>query len=799
MGVGNRGLFPSGSGGICVALVLVSAVALASCSSVTTGGNPNLDVIDKVRSIDTLPRYPQQAGAPATDSRARGQPAAVFPGSEDIPSGRPQSVASESGEYEVADARAQPVALVSGGYELNFENTPVATVAKVVLGDILQKNFTIDPKVQGGTVSLVSARPVAKSNIMFVLENALRINGVVLVRDTAGFRLTPLGDAVGAGRVDAAAASAEPGFGVTVLPLQYVSAQTLLKLMDSFASKPGAVRADTTRNLLLIQGTGAERRSTVDAALNFDVDWMRGQSVGIYPVVNSVPEPLIAELEKIVDSGENGLSQNLIKFQPVGRLNAIMVVAKKPALLQTAATWITRLDRTDSSRTSIHVYRVKHGDARQIARVLTDMFGGGSSSSGSLLDSPENQIAPGSGMYGSANDRLSFNNTNTGSASPSGGGLGSSGSSPAGGLGSSGSLGARTASAGGSSFASATPASAGADSRGATGSGGQPLMQGIRITADAVNNSLLIYADQSNYRIIESAVQRLDQPQLQVAINATIAEVTLNDELAYGVQFYLNSKNLGLKPNQGSILNTQSGPSTAAAAAGTAGTAVNAFINRAFPGFNFLIGSEQQPNAILDALHTVTGVKVLSNPSLVVVNNQIATLQVGDVVPVSTGSATVLSSNNTVVNTIDYRNTGVILRVAPRINANGNVRLDIEQEISNVSPQTATSLTPTVSERRVKSSISVANGQTVLLAGLIGETHNLNRNGIPILDSIPGLGDVFSHQDNTVNRTELIIFIRPQIIRDSLDAHFVAEELKAKLRGSINSSIANEPRVPVLH
>jgi len=406
-------------------------------------------------------------------------------------------------------------------------------------------------------------------------------------------------------------------------------------------------------------------------------------------------------------------------------------------------------------------------------------------------------------MYGSANDRLSFNNTNTPSASPSAGGLGSSGSSPAGGLGLSGAAGARTASAGSSSFAAAaTQASAGADSRGATGSGGQPLMQGVRITPDAVNNSLLIYADQGNYRIIESALHRLDQPQLQVAINATIAEVTLNDELAYGVQFYLNSKNLGLKPDRGSILNTQStsGPSSAtAAAAGAAGTAVNSFINRAFPGFNFLIGSEQQPSAILDALHTVTGVKVLSNPSLVVVNNQIATLQVGDVVPVSTGSATVLSANNTVVNTIDYRNTGVILRVAPRINANGNVRLDIEQEISNVSPQTATSLTPTVSERRVKSSVSVANGQTVLLAGLIGETHNLSRNGIPILDSIPGLGDAFSHQDNTVNRTELIIFIRPQIIRDGLDAHYVAEELKAKLRGSINSSIANEPRVPVLH
>ena len=335
-------------------------------------------------------------------------------------------------------------------------------------------------------------------------------------------------------------------------------------------------------------------------------------------------------------------------------------------------------------------------------------------------------------------------------------------------------------------------------------------MQGVRITADTVNNTLLIYADQSNYRIIESTLQQVDQPQLQVAIDATIAEVTLNDELTYGVQFYITSKNLGLKPDRGSLLNTQSttGPGSANVAATTttatgtaaaAGTVVNSFINQAFPGFNFLIGSQAQPSAILDALHTVTGVKVLSNPSLVVVNNQVATLQVGDVVPVSTGSATVLTTSNTVVNTIDYRNTGVILRVSPRINVNGNVRLDVEQEISNVSPQTAGSLTPTVSERKVKSSISVANGQTVLLAGLISEQQNKTRNGIPVLDQIPGLGDAFSHQDTAVKRTELIIFIRPQIIRDSLDAHFVADELRSKLRGSINTSIANEPRNKTVH
>ena len=184
------------------------------------------------------------------------------------------------------------------------------------------------------------------------------------------------------------------------------------------------------------------------------------------------------------------------------------------------------------------------------------------------------------------------------------------------------------------------------------------------------------------------------------------------------------------------------------------------------------------------------------NPSLVVINNQVATLQAGDVVPVSTGSATVLTTNNTVVNTIDYRNTGIILRVSPRINVNGNVRLDVEQEISNVSPQTVQSLTPTVSERRVKSSVSVATGQTVLLAGLISEQQNKDRNGIPLLDQIQGLGDAFSHQDKKNTRTELIIFIRPQIIRDGNDAHFVAEELRSKLRGNIGTSLANDTRGP---
>jgi general secretion pathway protein D len=748
----------------------MACVCLAACNSITVDDakNHSPDVFDQIRSIDLLPRSPtpQEPNANAPDRR---QPA-VYAGT---------GVTA----LAAADVREQAKPADAGdGYELNFVDTPVTTVIKVVLGDILGVGYTIDPRVQG-TISLASGRPVPKADILFVLENALRVSNVVLVRETAGYRIVPLGEAIGSGNVDNNPARAEPGYGISVVPLQYVSAQTLIKLLDSFATKPGTIRADAARNMLLIQGSGAERRAAIETVLSFDAEWMQGQSVGIYPVRNSTPEPVITELEKIVDSGEGGLGQNLIKFQSIGRMNSILAVAHKPELLKTAATWIKRLDNGDSN-TSVRVYRVRYGEARQMARVLNDMFIGGGSTG---LDSPVNQIAPGSGAVAtSSGDRMAATGQfGTGFGTPSGSSsrvrqqLGITPPNQA----------------GGATDAAASPAAGGAtgaltDAR-AGSSGGPPMLAGVRITPDAVNNSLLIYASRENYRIIERALQQIDRPQMQVAIDATIAEVTLNNDLNYGVQFFLASQDLGLKPDRGSALNTAA---TQPPTIDTSGV-TRAFLNRTFPGFNFLVGSEAQPRVILDALHAVTSVKVLSNPSLVVIDNQPAVLQVGDQVPISTGSATVLTTSNTIVNTIDYRDTGIILRVVPRVNVNGIVRLDIEQEISNVTQTSgSTTLTPTVSQRRVKSSISVASGQTVLLAGLISERQERGSTGIPLLDQLPEpFGAAFSQRTNALTRTELIIFIRPQIVRDSVDAHFVAEEMRSKLRGTAGAMAPSGP------
>src|ERR1019366_7949695 len=759
-------------GGLWGVFFALNAALLGSCGVIPQSPEPQTSptVTDNIRNQDLLPRFPQRVDQNGQNVASTAKPQ-IYTGDEVSPVEGPQPQPAANGQ----------------GYELNFENTPIASVAKVVLGDILKTGYTVDPRVQG-TISLASGRPVPKSDLLFVLESALRSTGVAMVRDTTGYRLIPSGDAVGAGNLDSAAARAEPGYGISVVQLTYVSATTLIKLLDSFATKPGTIRTDTARNMLLIQGSGEERRAAIETVLSFDVDWMRGESVGIFPVHYSNPEPVITELEKILDSKEGGFSHDMVKFQVVARRNAILAVSRKPSMMRAVETWIKRLDAADMTRTGVHVYRIKYGEARQLARVLNDAFGGGSSGS---IETPANQVAPGSGLSKTASnaDRLPGLSTTTSSQSSATAGS-SRGDSRFGGPSTLGTASAAT----GADTANAL------DARTSASGDGKPVLEGVKITADVSTNSLLVYASAENYRLVEQTLRQLDQPQLQVAIDATIAEVTLNNNLSYGGQFFIQSQNLGLQPNTGSALNVPTSPPGVqpTVASGIA----SALLNPAFPGFNFLVGPEAQPNMILDALHEVTAVKVLSNPSLVVIDNQVATLVVGDEIPVSTGTGNVLNSatgtNNTIINSIDYRSTGIILRVIPRVSANGTVRLDIEQEISQATNATANTLTPTVSQRKVKSSVVVASGQTVLLAGLIQEQSQSDRGGIPLLDQIPKVGDLFSHQSITKARTELIIFIRPQVIHDSVDAHFVAEEFRTKLRGTLQEAPVNAPLAPVV-
>src|ERR1700730_7802370 len=385
------------------ALIFFAGAALTACTTPPPyGNNEPPDAVDRIRAVDLQPHFPR--ATPTADTGTGDAQPRLFFGSGD-------------GQGSINHAEPPPGVTNNGeGVSLNFEDAPVSAVAKVILGDILGLGYSVDPRVQG-TVSLSSGRPIPKSDVLFVLESALKTSNAVLVHDAGGYRIVPADDAVGSGRVDRSASgrNVESGYGISIVPLRHVSVQTVMKLLDSFATKPGAVRAEPGRNLLIVAGSGIERRAAVDTILSFDEDWMHGQSVGIFPVKNTSPEPLISELEKILDSGEEGLSQHLVKFQPIARSNAILVVARKPELLRVVARWISRLDNSAVANTGVKVYRVRYGDARQIAKVLSELFGSGGAGT---VESATNQLAPGAGATG-----LAAGATGTGGGGLGGGGL----------------------------------------------------------------------------------------------------------------------------------------------------------------------------------------------------------------------------------------------------------------------------------------------------------------------------------------------------------------------------------------
>jgi general secretion pathway protein D len=640
-------------------------------------------------------------------------------------------------------------------FQINFENASVPTVARTLLGDILHATYVIDQRVQG-TVNIASSTPIPRKEILALFEAALRSNNAALIKDGPVYRIVPVTEALGASGVTD---SGDAGYGISVVPIHNTSARALAKLVDGFAAKAGSVRPDTARNALIIQGTSTERANLEETIASFDQPWLRDQSIGIFPLQNSPPDTVIAELEKIIEAKEGGASADVIKFQPIARMNAILVIAKHSSFLQLARTWITRLDRNNVNATNIRIYRVRYGEAKQIAAVLNEVFLGRQANLG---DRSIDQIAPGSSGFRSrldstnqtGNDQARTNDSN------------------------------RTQTGGPTQNAALlTPAKSTTDNQSTagasnlTGASEQAPLRNVRITADTNNNSLIIYASREDYQLIEKALMEIDRSPLQVAIEATVAEVTLNDNMRGGVQYMLR--------------NFATGSAALVTGAGTA-TAAGTVISRTLPGASILLGAETDPKVIIEALREKTNVNIISSPSLVVLNNQPAVLQVGDEVPVTTSSATVLSSNNTVVNNVVFKNTGVILKILPRINENGMIVLDIEQEISQIVQNVnSTTLTPTISQRRVRSSIGVVSGQSVLLAGLISERRERDKSGVPLLSDISTIGDLFAKKTATSARTEIIIFIRPQIIRNGADHWTVTEELRSRLFSMQRRSATN--------
>ena len=764
-------------------MLQISAVGAVVCSLLgcsasdkQLGSTTQRDPFASIRSADLRAHFPSATDPQIGNSGQSSEPL-LFPGSAAEPAPSP---GGPTADFRVASA--DPAAVVRGdGVELNFEGAEIQNVAKTVLGDTLGISFVVDPRVQGN-VTLASTGPIPRKDVLPVFESVLRMSNAAVVHEGNLVKIVPVAEASGTGAVNIGAGQA--GFGVSIVPLRYTAATTIARTAENFLSRAGAIKIDQARNLLLIQGTTAERQAALDVVAAFDVEWMRNQSVGVYPLKSTSPETMIKELERVFESGDGGQGQGVVRFQPISRMNAVLVVTKNPKFLERATQWVQRLDRSDTSGTTVRVYRLKYARAPQVAKVLNEIFLTQRAGQ-SIGDSPLSQIAPGTNAAQSRLDSLKAANAGSdGSATSSGK------SSPARGAASAGTAGPIAAAfenfenKGKDGDAESTTHSSSISS---TDKGG--MFQNVRITPDTADNSIVVYSNQEDYRIIERSLRELDRPRLQVAIEATVAEVTLTDALQFGVQYFFANRNsnVGLLPATGGAVAAPAATAASATATADASSAVqtaiqSAFLQRVLPGLNLVLGAEAQPKVILTALSNLTNVKVLSAPSVVVMDNQPALLQVGNEIPVSTGAATILTNPNTpVVNTIEMRNTGVILKVLPHVYANGQIQMEIEQEISNVVNPTQVTLTPTISQRRVHSTIAVTSGQTVLLGGLISDQDQSTKAGIPLLSDIEVIGNLFGTRSGQKVRTEIIMFIKPRLIRNSVDSRSVAEEFRSRL------------------
>ncbi|HYD68351.1 type II secretion system secretin GspD [Azospirillum sp.] len=677
---------------------------------------------------------------------------------------------------------------------VNFVNADVKDVVRGIIDATVRKPVVIDPKVQG-QITVQTSRPIPCDDALLLLENALRVNGAALVENAGSYAVVLLQDAPKAAqlRLNIPEHERAQGFGVQVVPLRHVSAPEMLKILQPFLPAERILKADASRPLLIVAGTRQEIATLEDLVASFDVDWLRGMSFGMFTLEAAKPTDLSKELASLLGSDDGPMS-GMLRFVPVDRLNALLVIAQKPDLLKTVQGWIDRLDRSRGFDTPrVFVYYVQNGNAEGLAGTLSEMFSPGRSGGGGAMGA---QVAPGLSPteLGGRGSGLGRSGAGGGFGGGIGGGFNSHGGRGFGGAPSSGSR-------SGSSFtgvsgpggfpSSAFPAQRpallpisdpviapgalpdlGAAGRQAPGSvpvlpppgsfaaEPAPPTPEVRVIADRDKNAIVIMATPRDYDMVQDALRRLDVAPFQVLVEATIAEVTLNDDLKYGVEWFFKSGNHQL---------TLSDPRTG--------------LVSPLAGFSYLFDTANA-RVVLNALSAVTNVNVISSPHLLVLDNQSARLQVGDQVPIATQSAvSVLNPDSPIVNSITLKDTGVILEVRPRIGAGGRVFMEIYQEVSDVVPTRTSGIdSPTIQQRRVHSTVAVQDGQSVALGGLIRDGRNGGKSGVPILSDIPILGHLFSTTEERQQRTELLVMLTPRVIRSSAEAQEATDELRRRLR-----------------
>ena len=621
----------------------------------------------------------------------------------------------------VQAARGPERAVYAGedGVTLNFERAELHEFLRVIFDTILKQNYVVDPSVNG-SVTLHTTRPITMDAVIPTVESVLFLNDAALLFDDGVYRILPLAAAPQVARAPSVgrySSNRNVGFGHQVVPLQHASATEIQGILAPFVADGVTMQVDAARNVLILSGPRFRLEELLATVRTFDVDWLKGMSFAMFRLEYADAVTMVEELQQVVGEGSETPLAGIVRLLPIERLNAVLAITHRPEHIAAVRALVEQFDFgvEGSGGRRLFVYELENGKAENIASSLQQIFG--------VSDADEDA----GGRGGLPADSV-FRPASAVSQPPPRPGM----------------------------------ATSVADQSQDGGDGVIAEQRGdIKVIADTDNNSILVLASQEDYRSIEAAIRRLDIAPRQVLIEATIAEVSLSDNLNYGVRWFLEEEGWELGIN-----------------APVPGSASGDGLTFAF------FDADSSVKAFFDALAANSSVKFLSTPQVMVLDNQTANIRVGDQIPVTTRSSqSTTNPDAPIVTEVQFRDTGTLLTVTPRINAGGQVTLEISQEVSlpGSAPAIGGGGNVSIAQRTINSSVTVMSGQTVVLGGLILENTTEGRTGVPILKDIPLFGALFSTSTEDVFRTELLVTVKPQVITNDREMRKVTDELRRQI------------------
>jgi general secretion pathway protein D len=637
--------------------------------------------------------------------------------------------------------RVEPAVGQDGLIQLNLENGDVRELVRNIIADELKENVVVDPRVTG-TVTVRTPKGIRRSELIPTLETLLKSVGASLAKDGSGlWRVFPAAEGIGGILAPRLGPSRGEGMSVQILPVRHIGAVRMKEIMLPFAKGgDAAVRVDEFRNILFLTGTEIEVRRLLEISTMFDVDVLAGMSFLLYPLKNAEAKTVLADWEKLFPNNTNPFT-GLLKISAIDRMNALFLASPQSNTIVQARELLERLDKRGDggSEPQLFVYFLKNTQAAKLQPILQQALSGQRTNTvpgatvapgqqASTINTPPSAI-PGQPNLLPGNNPLRPNQPAT------------------------------------QTPVQPTPQNQ-ARPVGAPGTPGSALARSATIVADQDRNALLVVSTPAEYAAVEAVIKRLDLPPKQVAIEVQIAQVQLTGDFAFGLQTYFQ----GYLDSKANRFNSSNGSGGIQQALGSAASA-----------FTYTWKKTDAIKAILELSEGKSQVRIVSQPTLITLENQKTAFESGRQVSVRTQTQNSTGTTGS-VDSFQYVSTGISISVTPRVSGE-NVFLEIQQDISDTSPSKFGSQNPDITKNSSTTNVMVSSGDTMLLGGIFTDKGSNNSSGLPLASSIPIVGGLFGRQEWNADRFELALLITPRILPNGEEGNDIIDELRQRLKG----------------